>query len=176
METKNHWYMLTLVGEDQKGIVAHITAALDENGCNLGETSMLRLGGNFTIMMMVEYKGSKKSIHDAISNVAESLGLSLHVDAIKAHLHQHQNADVRISVYGADRPGIVSMVTNALNEVGLNILDLESDVAGSKSEPLFVMNIEGHATEGVAAIEAALELVRQKGVEANLSTLDTMLG
>jgi len=176
MEAKNHWYMLTLVGEDQKGIVAHVTSALYESGCNLGETSMMRLGGNFTIMMMVEFKGSKKALHDAVSNVAESMGLSLHVDSIKAHLHHHRLPDVRISVYGADRSGIVAMVTNALSEVGLDILDLESDVAGSNEEPIYIMHIEGHATEGVEAIEAALELVRKEGVQATLNKIDTMIG
>ena len=45
--------MLTLVGEDQPGIVAAVTEALFAKGMNLGEASMLRLGGNFTVMMMV---------------------------------------------------------------------------------------------------------------------------
>ena len=47
------WYMLTLIGQDRPGIVAAVTKGLFEAGCNLGETSMLRLGNNFTIMMMV---------------------------------------------------------------------------------------------------------------------------
>ena len=40
----NHWYMLTLIGEDKPGIVAAVTQALFDLGLNLGETSMLRLG------------------------------------------------------------------------------------------------------------------------------------
>ena len=39
----NHWYMLTLVGRDRPGIVAKVTAALFDGGCNLGEASMMRL-------------------------------------------------------------------------------------------------------------------------------------
>ena len=66
---------------------------------------------------------------------------------------------MRISVYGADRAGIIAMVTKVLSEVGLDILDLESDVAGSDEQPLYILHIEGHATEGFDAIEAALELV-----------------
>ncbi|MEW8430322.1 MAG: amino acid-binding protein, partial [gamma proteobacterium symbiont of Ctena orbiculata] len=42
-----NWQMLTLVGEDQPGIVARVTDALYRGGCTLGETSMIRLGGNF---------------------------------------------------------------------------------------------------------------------------------
>ena len=43
------WFMLILVGKDQPGIVAQITRALYEGEYNLGEASMVRLGGNFTV-------------------------------------------------------------------------------------------------------------------------------
>ena len=36
------WFMLTLVGEDRPGIVAHLSAALFDGGCNLGEATMMR--------------------------------------------------------------------------------------------------------------------------------------
>ena len=34
----------------------------------------------------------------------------MHVDHIEGGLHQHREPDVRISVYGADRAGIVAHV------------------------------------------------------------------
>ena len=38
-----------------------VTRALFEGGCNLGEASMIRLGANFTIMLMVSYSGDAGS-------------------------------------------------------------------------------------------------------------------
>ena len=64
MTTKLKWYMLTLVGKDRPGIVAHVTAALYEGGANLGETSMMRLGGNFTIMLMVSGDSSEPAVQE----------------------------------------------------------------------------------------------------------------
>ena len=49
-----NWYMLTLVGEDHPGIVADHDGVLFRAGCNLGEATMARLGGNFTVMLMVQ--------------------------------------------------------------------------------------------------------------------------
>lgn len=170
------WYMLTLVGKDRPGIVAHVTAALFDGGCNLGEASMMRLGGNFTIMLMVEHQGNKHSLEQLVEGVAESLDLHLHIDVIEGHLHQHVIPDVRITVYGADRAGIVAKVTGALAEVGLNILDLESDVGGSEDKPIYIMQIEGHASEGIDAIESALEIVRAEGIEAHMEAMETMVG
>ncbi len=171
-----HWYMLTVVGKDRPGIVAHLSAALFDGGCNLGEASMIRLGGTFTIMLMVEFDGSVKVLSDMVAPVAESLSLHLHVDHIDAKLHQHLEPDVRITVYGADRAGIVARITGALAESGLHILDMETSVAGTEDKPIYIMQIEGHAAEGVEVLQSALDIVAEKGIEAKLETIDTLIG
>jgi glycine cleavage system transcriptional repressor len=174
---KLKWYMVTVVGKDQTSIVSHVTAALYDGGANLGETSMMRLGGNFTIMMMVEYSGSTKELQNILSSVTDSMSLHLHIDHIEAKLHEHKIPDVRISVYGADRAGIVSKVTNVLAEAGLNILDLESDVAGDKDKPLYIMHIEGEASEGIRPLESALQIIKnENSIDAELIEIDTMIG
>lgn len=176
-KVNKRWYMVTLVGKDQTNIVSHVTAALYDAGGNLGETSMMRLGGNFTIMMMVEFSGNSKSLHNALIGVTDSLDLHLHIDNIEAKLHEHRIPDVRISVYGADRAGIVSKVTSVLAEAGLNILDLESDVAGNENKPLYIMHIEGEASNGIKVLESALKIIKDEdGVDAELVEIDTMIG
>ena len=174
--SNDNWYMLTLVGKDRSGIVAHVTHALYEGGCNLGETSMMRLGTSFTIMMMVQYDGTIKSLEKMIQGEAESLELHTHIDRIEGGLHQHHEPDVRITVYGADRTGIVAHVTGALAEAGLDILDLTSDVGGTKVDPIYIMHIEGQAREGIEALQSALDIVRKEGVDARLTPVDTMIG
>jgi glycine cleavage system transcriptional repressor len=171
-----HWYMLTLVGKDRPGIVAHVTHALYEGGCHLGETSMMRLGTSFTIMMMVRYTGTINALQKLLQTETESLGLHLHIDHIEGGLHHHHQPDVRISIYGADRAGIVAHATGALAEAGLDILDLNSDVAGTEAEPIYIMHIEGQAREGVPALQSALEIIKKEGVDAQLTPVDTMLG
>jgi glycine cleavage system transcriptional repressor len=171
-----HWYILSLVGRDRPGIVAHVTAALYEGGCDLGETSMIRLGDSFTIMMMVRHEGTVKSLQGLLATVADSMGLHVHIDKLDGHLHHHVEPDVHITVYGADRPGIVAHVTGALAEAGLNIVNLESDVGGSEEKPIYIMEIDGMAGEGIEALESALAVVTKEGVEARLTPIDTMIG
>lgn len=173
----SQWYMVTLVGKDRPGIVAHVSGALYEGGCNLGETSMLRLGGNFSIMMMVAFAGRSKQLQELLSTVAESLDLHIHVDYIDAKLHEHIQPDVSITVYGADKAGIVARVTAALAEAGLNITDLESVVGGSEDRPIYIMQIEGHATEGIEVLESAMQILHKDShIDARLEPIDTMIG
>ncbi len=170
------WYMLTLVGGDRPGIVAAITRALYEGGANLGETSMARLGGNFTVMMMVQYDGGLTQLQALVAPVADSLGLRMHLDPIEGHLHRHEIPDVRISVFGADRTGIVAQVASALAQVGFNILDLQSDVGGSQAVPFYILHIEGQAGDGIEPIEQALAPLRESGVEVEVQSIDTLIG
>lgn len=171
-----NWFMVTVVGEDRTGIVSHLTQALYEGGANLGEASMLRLGGNFSIMLMTQFQGSAEELDRLIGPVVASMGLRHHVDPIQGRLHQHASADVRVTVYGADRAGIVARVTGALAEAGLDILELESDVIGSAAKPVYVMVIEGRANQGIEALQSALDAVADPAVDARIESIDTMMG
>lgn len=172
----DNWYMLTLIGEDKPGIVAAITKALFDLGFNLGETSMLRLGGNFTIMMMVSGSHKEAYLHDQLRPVIEAQGMRLHIDPIQAHLHEHLLPNIQVTVSGADRAGIVAQVTGALAEAGFNILDLESDVAGTAAKPVYIMQIAGVADVAVESVERALEPLRRNGVDVNVNAIDTYIG
>lgn len=175
-----NWYMLTLVGEDRPGIVAKVTAALFAAGCNLGEATMARLGGNFSVMLMVQHTGSLDTLRTLIDPVAGELGLRVHIDRIEGHLHQHLIPDVRVTVYGADRTGIVAQVTGALTQAGFNILDLQSDVGGSETRPVYIMTMEGQAQNGIEAVETALAALKRDqardGIEVDVQPIETMIG
>ena len=168
------WQMLTLVGEDQPGIVAQVTQALFQGGCTLGETSMIRLGGNFSIMMMVSDGG--KPLAALIEPVAERLQLQYHLDPIHGALHQHLVPNFQVRVVGADRAGIVAKVTGTLAGLGFNILELESDVVGSTKEPVYIMTIQGFANATLEALEEALEASKDEDIEVNISPIETLIG
>ncbi len=167
----NNWKMLTLVGEDQPGIVAKVTAALYRNGCNLGEASMIRLGANFSIMMMVAGEGSAEEI---LAPVASELDLHLHVDEIIGGLHRHLVPNIQVRVLGADRAGIVAQVAGALLNVGFNILELESDVAGSPDQPVYIMNIEGYTDAALEQVENAVSSLGD--IDVSVSPIETLIG
>ena len=170
------WYMLALVGRDQPGIVARITQALYQGGANLGEASMLRLGSNFAMMLMVSYSGDAHAVEKLVARDAQELGLTVHVDQIVGQLHQHMQPNISVSVYGADRSGIVARVTSALANAGFHILSLESDVGGSDQQPLYIMHIEGHCAGSIEHLQSALRDVIQDGIQIHFEAIESMVG
>lgn len=167
----DNWKMLTLVGEDRPGIVAAVTNSLYQNGWNLGETSMIRLGGNFTIMMMVTGEGD---VQAALQPVANRLKLRMHVDDISGGLHQHLVPNIQVRVNGADRAGIVAQVTGVLADVGFNILELESDVAGSREAPFYILNIQGYTDATLEQLEQALGALGD--IDVSVAAVETLIG
>lgn len=168
--------MLTLVGVDRPGIVARVTRAIFEADGRLGEASMIRLGGNFTIMMMVSGDGMSAELEQAVSQVAADLELRFHMDAVAGGLHRHMVPNVQVRVTGADRSGIVADVTGALAEAGFNILELESDVAGDEERPVYIMNIQGYSERTIETLQAAVAELVEEGIAVDISSVETLIG
>jgi predicted amino acid-binding ACT domain protein len=61
-----------------------------------------------------------------------------------------------VSVYGADRPGIVHGVTAALAARGVNVVDLSARLVGDP--PLYVLGIEVEPPAGMGADEVRAAL------------------
>jgi glycine cleavage system transcriptional repressor len=170
------WCMLTLVGADKPGIVARVTRAIYDTGGSLGEASMIRLGGNFTIMMMVSARGREADLERAVSSVASDLGLRFHIDPVEGWLHRHLVPNVRVRVTGADRSGIVAQVTGALADTGFNILELESDVAGGEERPIYIMNIQGYSDCAIESLRDSVAGLAEEGIAVDIAAVETLIG
>lgn len=133
---------------------------------------MMRLGGNFTIMLMVRGEGD---VDELLRPVAEELALHLHVFPAGGALHRHLVPNVQLRVHGADRAGIVAQVTGALAEHGFNILELESDVAGTEHKPVYVLYIQGYCERPVEEVAAAIATLGHD-LNVDVSPIETLIG
>lgn len=168
------WSVLTLVGADQSGIVAAVTEVLYRQGCSLAQASMMRLGANFAIMLRVSHE-DEKDLRKILNSTCDDLSLHLHIDEDVAADVPRTDPDVQVTVYGADRSGIVAQVTSVLALAGLNIVDLETDVGGNKENPIYIMTLEGVAKKGIEPLQKALETL-DSDIEVNLDEITTLRG
>ena len=168
------WSVLTLVGADQPGIVASVTDALFKQGCSLAQASMMRLGANFSIMLRVSH-ADETSLREVLGDICSDMGLHLHIDEDATNGNELEEPDVQVTVYGADRSGIVAQVTSVLAEAGLNIIDLETDVGGNANKPIYIMTMEGVASNGIEPLQEALQSL-DDDIEVNLDEINTLRG
>lgn len=174
------WMAVTAVGRDRPGIVARVTGALLDLGCNLGETSMARLRSEFAMILLVRLPAARsvEAAREALQLLGRDMDLTVTVRALsdeEARTAEEQGVAYILRVYGADRPGIVHAVTELLAREGFNITDLETRVIPGEGGPVYVMVLELNApTEerGEAVRRELHALAARMGIEISSDRLD----
>jgi glycine cleavage system transcriptional repressor len=174
------WMAVTAVGRDRPGIVASVTAALLDLGCNLGETSMARLRGEFAMILLVRLAPPRnvEEAREALQSLGAEMDLTITVRALapqEFEVAAEEGVAYILRVYGADRPGIVHAVTELLALEGFNITDLETRVIPGDGGPVYVMVLELDASSderGEAARRDLEALAASMRVEMSFEPLD----
>lgn len=144
----NQHALLTVTGRDRPGIVARTTQVLFETGCNIADSSMTRLGGAFTVMLILHLPPTLtlERLAEQFHPLADEMMLTIHVHPLSIESAAVQGGDApqvaTLSVLGADQPGIVFRVTQLLAEMACNIIDLYTRMLGSADKPVYSMVIE----------------------------------
>ena len=173
---------LTAVGRDRPGIVAAMSKILYQTGCNIEDSSMTILQGEFAMILIISLGESidAKALDEKLRALRESLGLSISLrELAQDELSREAAAEAQvyiISVYGTDKPGIVYKVTDALASKNINITDVNTKMAGQKDKSVYVMLLEAELPEGLSSdeVKASLdEIAKQLDVEINIKALET---
>jgi glycine cleavage system transcriptional repressor len=82
-----------------------------------------------------------------------------------------------LSVYGADRPGIVAQVARAVADHDGNITDMNTRVVGATDRPVYVMILEIQlpAGRGPESLREALDRLKPRlGVDITLRPIESV--
>jgi glycine cleavage system transcriptional repressor len=135
---------VSVVGKDRPGIVAAVTKVLYELGCNLEDATSTILRGHFAFMLIVRApaESDAAAVEDKLGPAAREMGLVATVGAVEEAGEGVVQPTHMVSVYGADRPGIVYRVAQKLADARANITDLTSRVIGSEDRPVYALMLE----------------------------------
>lgn len=167
--------IVTAIGaRDKPGIIAALTEAVNEVGGSLDDATMTRLHGAFATMLAARLPdGSAVSdLRERLKGASRRLDLQVTVEEIP-DAHEDQAPDHLITVYGADRPGIVHQIASLLASEGANITDLDTRVAGASGRPVYVMFLETAGGDWGALPEKLAAVAKSLGVDIGHKELDT---
>lgn len=168
---------VTVIGNDRVGIVAGIAKRLFDLGCNLEDATSTILRGHFAMMLVVRPPESldAATLEGELRPVGDQLGVIVTarpVDEANSHVEWPTHI---VSVYGADKPGIVYRVADVLGRSAANITDLTSRVTGAEDHPVYALMLEVHMSDSAAVETALAELKGDLGVEVTVRPLETDL-
>jgi len=166
---------VSAIGADRPGIVAAVTKVLVDRGCNLEDASMSILRGHFAMMLVVAAPDGTDpaTLERDLSAATEALGLVVVVRPIDEQSLERAAGDAwTVTLYGADRPGIVHRVSAALADAHANITDLTTRVIGDAARPVYAMFLDVTTPAGMALDEALAVVAEELGVSCTAHPAD----
>lgn len=146
---------LTFIGKDRPGIIAEVSRILSETGCNIEDTTMTLLQGEFAMILIAAIRESRqeKRLRVAYRRLKAKWGLhyfwkTLPKELIRGEKHPPGTQSYVVSVMGGDRTGIVYETSRILARHGLNITDLNSKLLGEGDQSVFAMILEVDIPKG----------------------------
>ena len=140
-------FIMTAFGEDRPGIAADVTEILYENDCNLEDTSMTLLAGEFTLILL--FSSLSADVDNRLSKACRRLEQEKDISAFfrplasATPIHANGFYTRRLRVEGLDHAGIVYNVSRFLADQRINIADLKSAAKASPESgtAIYLMDI-----------------------------------
>jgi glycine cleavage system regulatory protein len=144
--------VLTLIGADRTGLVQSLAEKISALGANWEEARMAQLAGQFAGILRVTIEASKTDELVASLRALDAAGLQVTARRTAAPERPTGHSLFNLQVTANDRPGIVRDVSRVLAERGVNVEELETEVAPAAMSggSLFVAKVLVRAPGGVA--------------------------
>jgi glycine cleavage system transcriptional repressor len=127
---------LTVLGRERPGIVAAITGVLFDTDCNIRDSTMTILAGEFAMLLVVELPESMPpgGMDQALADVQRRFDLSVFQRKLNEdEMRYHQAPGTRnwaVTLYGGDRKGMLNHVASLMARKGITITELKTKVLG----------------------------------------------
>lgn len=117
--------VLTFVGDDRPGLLNAVSGTVADFGGTWLESRSARLAGKFAGILLVNApEPNVQALEQALRGLAP---VGLHLTIERGALDEARPSRlITLDILGNERPGIVRDVTQALNDLGVNIEEFES--------------------------------------------------
>ena len=128
MPVTNNYLVLSALGKDRPGIVNQLSKIILDHECNIVDSRMTVLGGEFAILMMVEGNWSTLAkLENILPDLKSSLGLTVITERTDERQSDRQVVPYMVEVVSLDHPGIVNSLAEFFSERDINIEDLNTN-------------------------------------------------
>ncbi|HEU0219569.1 MAG TPA: glycine cleavage system protein R [Gallionella sp.] len=127
-DAQNNYLVITASGEDKVGLVDRLSSKIAESGCNIEESRMAVLGGQFALIMLLSGPWHALSKLDGqMGALGDQLGLTIIHKRTQKRERAQPVVPYTVEVVAMDHPGIVRNLAAFFSRNGINIEELQTD-------------------------------------------------
>ena len=169
-----NYLVITALGKDRPGIVGRISETVLDSGCNIVDSRMTVLGGEFAVILMVSGKWNELAkLEDALPALGTRLDLIITSKRTEASRPSEDLLPYTVEVITVDQPGIVYRLASFFSSRDINIQELNTVryAAAHTGTPMFAMSMTANIPAKVqisALREAFLDFCDTHNMDATL--------
>lgn len=136
--------VITALGKDKPGIIDKLAKTVVECSCNVTDSRMSVLGGEFAVMLMVSGKWNRLAkLEDTLNASREPLGLDIICKRTEPGKSAADLMPYCIEVISIDQPGIVHELARFFSSRNINIHELNTTqyAAAHTGTPMFALHL-----------------------------------
>jgi glycine cleavage system transcriptional repressor len=119
--------VIAAVGEDRPGLVDQLSGFILDSGCNIADSRMMVLGGEFAVLLLVTGNWNNLAkLEDQIEQIEAKLGMTVSVKRTEKKERTGEYLPYAVDVVSLDHPGIVHNLANFFSQRHINIQDLST--------------------------------------------------
>ncbi len=144
MRKPNNQMVISALGKDRPGLVDDLTRVIYELDCNILDSRMTVLGGDFAILLLVEGPWNQLArLEGQLPELERNLGLTIISRYTEPPAEPDETLPYTVDVVSLDHPGIVNSLASFFSHRGINILDLHttSYAAPHTGTPMFAVHM-----------------------------------
>jgi glycine cleavage system transcriptional repressor len=136
--------VLSIIGPDRPGIVNELSKAIVDNQCNIEDSRMSVLGGEFALIVLVSGNWNNVAkLETALPKIEKKLALTVVAKPTEPRAPRANMVPYTVDVVTMDHPGIVRDIANFFASRQINIEDMSTWTypAAHTGTPMFSMNM-----------------------------------
>ena len=172
-----NFLVITALGRDKPGIVDKLTETVANCSCNVVDSRMTVLGGEFAVILMVSGKWNELTkLEDALQALCEPLDLIITCKRTEPGKTEKDMMPYSVEVISIDHPGIVYELAHFFSSRKINIQELNTTryAAAHSGTPMFAMQITANipAETRVASLrDEFLDFCESQNMDATIEPM-----
>ena len=123
----NNQLVIAALGEDKPGLVDRLSGWVTDSGCNIADSRMTVLGGEFAVLLLVTGNWNNLAkLENQCDSMQDQLGMTLHIKRTEQRPAEGDFLPYGVDVVALDHPGIVHNLASFFSQRNINIQDLST--------------------------------------------------
>lgn len=168
------YLVISAIGHDRPGIIEQLSKHVVASRCNIHDTRMTVLGGEFAILLLASGEESAvQLLEHGLPEVTSGMGLTSMTRRTSTRAPSNDARPYRVEVVSLDHPGIVHHIASFFSQQNINIEELDTGTyaAAHTGSPMFslTMVVKVPADKGFRELrDAFLDFCDERNLDATI--------